>query len=134
MTQSNGPITLEDPMRRAAAVLALVLAGLWMATPAQAFAHNAVHSSALHALLDALTLVVVSSPAWTALLWSGGNRWWLAALVAVVQIPVAIIGFVPIADPWLHLALFTIAIVLTGVSLRVVRRQARATATAPAQP
>ncbi|WP_127503419.1 hypothetical protein [Actinoplanes solisilvae] len=121
-------------MRRAAAVLALVLAGLWIAAPAQAFAHNAVHNSAMHALLDALTLVVVSSPVWTALLWSGGNRWWLAALVAVVQIPVAVIGFVPIADPWLHLALFAVAITLTGVSLRVVRRQARATATAPARP
>ncbi|MBM2619991.1 hypothetical protein JIG36_31205 [Actinoplanes sp. LDG1-06] len=115
-------------MRRAAAVLALVLAGLWIATPAQAFAHNAVHNSALHALLDALTLVVVSAPVWTALLWSGGNRWWLAGLIAVVQIPVAIIGFVSIANPYLHLSLFVIAIALTGVSLRVVRQQARAAA------
>ncbi|GAB2575507.1 hypothetical protein Aab01nite_14290 [Paractinoplanes abujensis] len=130
MTQSNGPITLEDPMRRAAAVLALVLAGLWIATPAQAFAHNAVHNAAMHALLDALTLVLVSAPVWTALLWSGGNRWWLAGLVAVVQIPVAIIGFAPIAHPYLHLSLFVIALALTAVSLRVVRRHARAT-TAP---
>ncbi|MBL7259124.1 hypothetical protein [Paractinoplanes lichenicola] len=113
-------------MRRAAAVLALVLAGLWIATPAQAFAHNAVHNPALHAVLDALTLVVASAPIWTALLWSGGNRWWLAGLIAVVQIPVAIIGFVPIANPYLHLSLFVIAIALTGVSLRVVRQQARA--------
>jgi hypothetical protein len=117
-------------MRRAAAVLALVLAGLWITTPAQAFAHNAVHNSALHALLDGLTLVVVSAPVWTALLWSGGSRWWLAALIAVVQIPVAIIGFVPIANPWLHLTLFTVAIALTAVSLRVVRQQARAAAAA----
>ncbi|SNY55278.1 hypothetical protein [Paractinoplanes atraurantiacus] len=115
-------------MRRAAAVLALVLAGLWIASPAQAFAHNAVHNTYLHALLDALTLVVVSAPIWTALLWSGGNRWWLAGLIAVVQIPVAIIGFVPIASPWLHLSLFVIAIALTGVSLRVVRAQARTAA------
>ncbi len=115
-------------MRRAAAALALVVAGLWFATPAQAFAHNAVHNTALHAVLDGLTLVVVSAPIWTALLWSGGRRWLLAGLIAVVQIPVAIIAFVPIANPWLHLSLFAIALALTAVSLRLVRQQARAAA------
>jgi hypothetical protein len=132
MTQSNGSHTLEDPMRRAAVLLALVLAGLWVAAPAQAFAHNRVHNPTLHALLDGLTLVVVSAPVWTALLWSGGNRRLLAGLVAVVQVPVAIIGFVPIVDPYLHLALFVIAIALTGAALRAVRRNARATAVSPA--
>jgi hypothetical protein len=118
-------------MRRAAVLLTLVAATLWIATPAQAFAHNNVHNAYLHAVLDALTLVVVSAPVWTALLWTGGSRWWLAALIAVVQVPVAIIGFVPIANPWLHLTLFVIAIALTGLSLRVVRTQAR-TAAVPA--
>lgn len=113
-------------MRRAAVVLALTLAGLLIASPAQAFAHTRVQSPALHALLDGLTLLVVTAPVWTALLWSGGNRWHLAALIAVVQIPVAIIGFVPIVDPFLHLALFVIALGITGASLRVVRNQARA--------
>jgi hypothetical protein len=125
VTQSNGLFTLEEPMRRAAVLVTLVLAGLWVATPAQAFAHNHVHNATLHAVLDGLTLAVVSAPVWTALLWSGGSRWWLAALIAVVQIPVAIIGFVPIANPYLHLALFVIALGLTGLSLRVVRGQAR---------
>ncbi|WP_328469964.1 hypothetical protein OHA21_03255 [Actinoplanes sp. NBC_00393] len=115
-------------MRRAAVVLALVLAGLWIASPAQAFAHNRVHSPALHALLDGLTLLVVSAPVWTALLWSGGRKWLLALLVGVVQIPVAVIAFVPIANPYLHLALFGLALTLTAVSLRVVRNQARAVA------
>ncbi|MET0415564.1 MAG: hypothetical protein ABW022_06030 [Actinoplanes sp.] len=115
-------------MRRAAVLLALVVAGLWIAAPAQAFAHNAVHNTAMHAVLDALTLVVVSAPVWTALLWSGGNRWWLAGLIAIVQIPVAVIGFVPIANPVVHLALFGTALALTAVSLRVVRNQARAAA------
>ena len=119
-------------MRRAAALLALVLAGLWIASPAQAFAHNNVHNTTLHAVLDALTLVVASAPVWTALLWSGGNRWWLAGLIAIVQIPVAVIGFVPIADPTLHLTLFVTALALTGASLRTVRTQARTAArTAP---
>lgn len=111
-------------MRRAAVVLALVLAGLWIASPAQAFAHNRVHSPALHALLDGLTLLVVTAPVWTALLWRNGRRWLLAALVGVVQIPVAVIGFVPIADPYLHLALFALGLTLTAVALRVVRHTA----------
>jgi hypothetical protein len=105
-----------------------VFAGLWIASPAQAFAHNRVHNPTFHAILDALTLVVVSAPIWTALLWSGGNRWLLAGLVGIVQIPVAIIGFVPIMNPYLHLALFVTAIGLTAASLRLVRQQARAVA------
>jgi hypothetical protein len=113
----------EDPMRRAAVVVPLVLAALWVAAPAQAFAHNAVHSPALHAVLDGLTLLVVSAPVWTALLWGGGHRWWLAGLIAVVQVPVAIIGFVPIADPVVHLTLFGLALGLTAVALRVARTQ-----------
>ena len=113
-------------MRRAAILTAFVFAALWVASPAQAFAHNAVHNPAMHALLDGLTVAVASAPVWTALLWSRANRWWLAGLIAVVQLPVAVIGFVPIANPAVHLALFLFALVLTGVSLRIVRNQARA--------
>lgn len=119
-------------MRRAAVLATLIFAGLWISSPAQAFAHNSVHNTYLHAVLDALTLLVASAPVWTALLWSGGNRWWLAGLIAVVQIPVAVIGFVPIANPYLHLTLFVTAIALTAVSLRLVRNQARAAATTAA--
>ena len=117
-------------MRRAAVVFAVVVAALWIASPAQAFAHNNVHNSGLHAVLDGLTLLVASPPIWTALLWSGSRRWWLIALVAVVQVPVAVIGFVPIVDPLLHLALFAIALGLTAASLRLVRRESRTTAAA----
>ncbi|KUL39904.1 hypothetical protein [Actinoplanes awajinensis] len=117
-------------MRRAAVVLALVVAGLWIASPAQAFAHNNVHNTYLHAVLDGLTLLVASAPVWTAMLWSGGRKWLLAALIAVVQIPVAVIGFVPIVNPYLHLTLFVLAIALTALSLRLVRNQARAVAPA----
>ena len=120
-------------MRRAAVVLFLVLAGLWVASPASAFAHNAVHDPVLHTVLDGLTLLVASAPVWTALLWSGGRRRLLAALIGIVQIPVAIIGFVPIASPYLHLTLFVLALALTAASLRVVRGQARAAATVPAR-
>ncbi|GIF14617.1 hypothetical protein [Actinoplanes teichomyceticus] len=119
-------------MRRAAVVLALAVAGLWIAAPAQAFAHNNVHNTYLHAVLDGLTLLVASAPVWTAMLWSGHRRWLLAALIAVVQIPVAVIGFVPVVDPYLHLALFLLALGLTAASLRIVRNQARDAVTAPA--
>lgn len=118
-------------MRRAAVVLAVIVAGLWIAAPAQAFAHNNVHNPYFHAVLDALTLLVASAPVWTAMLWSGRRKWLMAALIAVVQIPVAVIGFVPIVNPYLHLALFLLAIGLTAVSLRTVRNQSRAAAPAP---
>lgn len=119
-------------MRRAAVIAGLALAALWVAAPAQAFAHNAVHHPELHALLDGLTLLAASAPIWTAMLWRGPRRWPLAALIAVVQLPVAIIGFVPIADPTPHLTLFALALALTGTSLWLVRRPAAVTASAPA--
>lgn len=118
-------------MRRAAVIAGSVLAALWIASPAQGFAHNAVHNANLHALLDGLTLLVASAPIWTALLWRGSRAWLLAALITLVQVPVAVIGFVPIADPTLHLTLFGLALALTGGSLWLVRRSP-ATATAPA--
>ncbi len=118
-------------MRRAAVIAGSVLAALWVAAPAQAFAHNAVHNATLHAVLDGLTLAVASAPIWTALLWRGPHRWWLAGLIAIVQVPVAVIGFVPIATPWLHLTLFTVALALTTTSLYLVRRAA-VTAASPA--
>ncbi|WP_433832710.1 hypothetical protein ACQP2E_16830 [Actinoplanes sp. CA-015351] len=114
-------------MRRAAVITGFLVAALWIASPAQAFAHNRVHNPTMHTVLDALTLLVASSPVWTALLWRGQRRWLLAALIAVVQIPVAVIGFVPIADPALHLSLFALALGLTGASLHVVRRRPAAT-------
>lgn len=57
-----------------------------------------------------------------------------AELVVAVQAPVAVIGFVPIATPWIHLASFAGALGLTAFSLWYVRRLARTpgTATVPA--
>ena len=62
-------------MRRIAVAAGFVLAAFWIAVPAQAFAHNAVHDLVMHALLDALAVLVASSPVWTALLWGRTNRW-----------------------------------------------------------
>jgi hypothetical protein len=110
-------------MRRIAVVAATLFTALWFATPAQAFAHNNVLDPTLHTILESLTLLVATSPIWTALLWRGPNRWWLATLIAVVQIPVAVIGFMPIVNPALHISLFIVAMALTGTSLYVIRRQ-----------
>lgn len=105
---------------------ALLTAGLILiASPAQAFAHNRVTNPALHAVLDLLTLAVVLSPIVTARLWGPTRRRALLALIAVVQLPVAIVGFVPIINPGLHLALFLTALGLTAGSLWTVRRAAR---------
>ena len=119
-------------MRRVGIVFGLVLAGLLVASPAQAFAHNAVHNAFLHSVLDALTLMAVAAPVLTAYVWGRARRGLLVALVAVVQVPVAVIGFVPIANPVTHLAAFGTALALTGLSLWAVRRAARSEAPVPA--
>jgi tRNA C32,U32 (ribose-2'-O)-methylase TrmJ len=62
-------------MRRAAVIAGFLAAALWIASPAQAFAHNAVQNQTLHSVLDGLTLLVATSPVWTALLWRGQRRW-----------------------------------------------------------
>jgi hypothetical protein len=121
-------------MRRVGVLVGLVIAGVLVASPAQAFAHNAVHNAYLHAVLDALTLVVVTAPLWTAYAWGRERRGLLVALVAVVQVPVAVIGFVPIDNPVIHLAAFATALTLTGLSLWVARRARRLTATQQRSP
>ncbi|MEV4512038.1 hypothetical protein AB0K00_24105 [Dactylosporangium sp. NPDC049525] len=112
-------------MRRALGVLIAAAGLLLVASPASAFAHNAVHNRWMHLLLDGLTLAVVTAPLWTAYLWGGARRRLLLGLVAVVQVPVAVIGFVPIETPWIHLAAFGIALLLTAFSLWYVRRPAQ---------
>ncbi|HET6214277.1 MAG TPA: hypothetical protein VFE14_15540 [Micromonosporaceae bacterium] len=112
-------------MRRLAVILGTVAAVLAVSTPAYAFAHDRVHNTYLHAVLDVLTLAVVSAPLWTAYLWGGRRRGLLLALVAVVQVPVAVIGFVPIVNPLLHLGALLTALALTGFSLGYARRSAR---------
>ncbi len=96
-----------------------------MAAPPVAFFHNNVHNPYVHAVLDVLTLAVATAPLWTAYFWGGRRRALLLALVAIVQLPVAVIGFVPAVNPVVHAATFVGALVLTGFSLSAVRRAAR---------
>jgi len=115
----------EVAMRRTGFVLAGVVGVVLVASPAEAFAHNAVRNPYLHAVLDVLTLAVVSAPLWTAYLWGARRRGMLMALIAVVQLPVAVVGFVPIANPVLHAVALVAGLGLTVVSLWAVRRATR---------
>src|ERR1700730_7243902 len=103
---------MEVVMRRLLTAATLAAGLLLVASPAQAFAHNAVHNPYLHAVLDVLTIAVVLSPIATVFAWGPKRRGLLAALIAIVQIPVAIIGFVSIINPVVHLIAFTSALTL----------------------
>lgn len=113
-------------MRRAATVLGTALTLLAVSAPAYAYAHDRVSSPYLHTLLDVLTLVVVTSPVWTVFTWARGRRTaWLVALIALVQLPAAVLGFVPIADPVLHAVAFVASLGVTASSILYIRREAR---------
>ncbi|GAA2364482.1 hypothetical protein Cme02nite_32980 [Catellatospora methionotrophica] len=109
-------------MRRLLTTAALTVGLVLVAAPAYAFAHNRVTNPWAHTVLDLLTLAVVLSPIVTAFAWGPQRRGQMLALIALVQLPVAIIAFVPIIDPVLHAVLFVAALALTGTSLWLVRR------------
>jgi hypothetical protein len=124
-------------MRRVAVTALGVLAILWVATPASAFAHDRVANPYLHMALDVLVLAAVTAPLWTAYLWGGtglsgrerrNRRALLLALVTVVQVPVAVVAFVPIIHPGVHAAALAGALALTVASLAYTRRSAPAAA------
>ncbi|GIF68134.1 hypothetical protein Ais01nite_61690 [Asanoa ishikariensis] len=121
-------------MRRLATVVAATAAALWISAPASAFAHANVVNPYLHTALDVLTVGVVTAPLWTAYFWTG-RRLPLVALIAIVQVPVAVFGFVQIPNPFWHAAALVAALTLTLFSLVTVRRLATAHAgTAVAAP
>jgi len=109
-------------VRRVSIVVGVTVAVLAVATPASAFAHDRVTNPVLHAVFDVLSLAVVTAPLWTAYLWGGRRRGLLLALIAVVQLPVAVIAFVPIANPLLHTFALALGLGLTVASLIAVRR------------
>lgn len=118
-------------MRRVATVLLGALSVLAISAPAYAFAHDRVTNPYLHAALDVLTLAVVTAPVWTAFTWSRGRRSaMLLTLVAVIQIPTAVIAFVPIADPVIHTLALVTGLGVTVASLIYVRRESRVLARA----
>jgi hypothetical protein len=112
-------------MRRLATVVGAAAAALLIAAPASAFAHANVVNPYLHAALDVLTIGVVTAPLWTAYFWAG-RRLPLLALVAIVQLPVAALGFAQILDPFWHATALVAALTLTLFSLVTVRRLATA--------
>lgn len=116
-------------MRRAVTVIGTTLTALMISAPAYAYAHDKVTNPYLHAALDVLTLAVVTSPVWTAFMWSRGRRTpLLLALIALVQIPSAALAFVPIADPVLHALALVTSVAITITSIVYVRREVQALA------
>jgi hypothetical protein len=116
-------------MRRAVTVLLGSLTLLTISAPAYAYAHDRVSNPYLHAALDVLTLAVVTAPLWTAFTWTRGKRSaMLLTLVALVQLPAAVIAFVPIADPVVHTLALALSLGVTVSSLIYVRREARVAA------
>jgi hypothetical protein len=107
-------------------VLTGALAVLAVAAPASAFAHDRVANPYLHSALDVLTLAVVTAPLWTAYFWGRRNRGALLALVAFLQLPVAVVAFAPIADPMMHALALVSGLALTVGSVALVRRSAPA--------
>lgn len=113
-------------MRRAAIVLGTILTLLAVSAPAYAFAHDRVNNPYLHAVLDVLTLAVVTAPIWTAFTWARGRHSvWLIALIALVQVPVAVLAFVPIVNPLVHAVALVAGLGVTASSIVFVRREAR---------
>ena len=109
-------------MRRFAIVAGVVLSVLAVSSPAYAYAHDRVANPWLHTVMDVLTLIVVTSPLWTAYFWGVARRRGLLTLIAVVQIPAAVFAFVPIPDPVLHAVALLAGLTITGVSLWYARR------------
>jgi hypothetical protein len=111
-------------MRRAATIFTGTVTGLTamlaISAPAYAYAHDRVTNPYLHAALDLLTLAVVTAPVWTAFMWArftgaaGRRTAVLLTLIGLIQLPAAVLAFVPIPDPVIH----TIALVASlGVTV-----------------
>lgn len=109
-------------MKRLTVLLGTALAVLASSAPAAAYAHDRVTNPALHTALDLLTLAVVTAPLWTVAFWGRARRGMMLGVIAVVQVPVAVIAFVPIADPVVHVAALVTALALTGFSFWYARR------------
>ncbi|GAB3649971.1 hypothetical protein [Glycomyces tarimensis] len=98
-----------------------------VASPAAAFQHDRVHNPVLHAFLDIASLAIVVAPIWTALLWgSGRSKWPLVALIGAVQVPVAVLAFVPEASHALKGGGLAIGLAVSVAAIVYTRRAARA--------
>ncbi|WP_035735565.1 hypothetical protein [Glycomyces arizonensis] len=105
-----------------------------VASPAMAFQHDRVHNPWLHGFLDIASLAIVIAPIWTALLWGAGrSRWLLAGIVLIVQVPVAVLAFVPAVSHALQGAGLGIGLAITIAAIVYTRRAARAEKKAAAQ-
>jgi hypothetical protein len=112
--------------RRLALVAAVAGALIAVASPAAAFQHDRIHNPALHAFIDVGSIAIVIAPVWTALLWGAGrSKWLLAALIGLVQVPVAILAFVPEVSHFFQGVGLAIGLAITAAAIVLTRLAAR---------
>ncbi|WP_025272048.1 hypothetical protein [Haloglycomyces albus] len=120
--------------RRLAVIGFSTLAALAVASPAMAFQHDRVHNAALHIFLDVASLLIVVSPVIAALTWGRGqSKWLLAALIGLVQVPVAVLAFVPAASHAMKGTGLTVGLLLTALAIFYTRRLAHLRETSQVQ-
>ncbi|MFC4334390.1 hypothetical protein [Salininema proteolyticum] len=111
--------------RRLALFSATVVGGLSVASPAMAFQHDRVSSPALHWFLDIASLLIVAAPVVTALAWGRGqNRWLMAALIGIVQVPVAVLAFAPGVSHAMKGYGLAVGLTVTALAVLYTRRAA----------
>jgi hypothetical protein len=83
-------------------------------------------------LSELLTVGAVTAPLWTVFLWGTRAYRMLFALVVLVQAPVAVVGFYPLPDPALHIAVLAGGLLLTAFAIFLVRPSTKAPVHVPA--
>lgn len=112
--------------RRLAFVATVAAALVALSSPAMAFQHDRVQNPVVHWALDIAILAIVVAPIWTALLWGKGrSKWMLAALIGLVQVPVAILGFSPEASALFAGSGLLLGLAITAAAIWHTRRLTR---------
>lgn len=112
--------------RRLAFVATVAAALVALSSPAMAFQHDRVQNPVVHWALDIAILAIVVAPIWTALLWGKGrSKWMLAALIGLVQVPVAILGFSPEASALFAGSGLFLGLAITAAAIWHTRRLTR---------
>jgi hypothetical protein len=96
-------------------------------TPLHRIVHPRAAGGALHVAFDIVTILAVTAPLWTSLLWGARYRAHRYPLLVAVQLPVAALALAPV-EFGLQLAAITFGLGVTAIALGASRlRPARRT-------
>ncbi|GIJ47690.1 hypothetical protein Val02_45760 [Virgisporangium aliadipatigenens] len=84
-------------------------------------------------LLELLTVGAVTAPLWTVFLWGTRAYRFLFALVVLVQAPVAVVGFYPPPSAALHLLVLAGGLLISVLSIFLIRPSTKAPVHVPAR-